>query len=141
MNEAEQRKALEQGTKNSRARVTIIIVCAFVAAVLAGSFMQMSYKANAATAAATAKAERAVISIEGMSCTNCAKGIKAMLKRTAGVISAEVSFERREAVVDYDPERTTREKILQVIDNMGYKASPKESTLAAIQNCPCDHAK
>lgn len=102
------------------------MICALVGAVLFGFSAHVGYKTSAATTGAAVKAEHAVIAIEGMSCDNCAKGIKAMLKRTAGVISAEVSFERREAVVDYDPERTTREKIFEVINNMGYKASPKE---------------
>jgi P-type Cu+ transporter len=52
-------------------------------------------------------------------------GIKAMLKRTPGVISAEVSFEWREADVEYDQERTTREKIIEAITKLGYKATIK----------------
>jgi len=71
------------------------------------------------------KTERATFAIEGMSCTSCSKGIKAMLKRTPGVISAEVSFERKEAVVEFNPSETSREKIVEAINDMGYKASVK----------------
>ncbi len=56
---------------------------------------------------------------------NCASGIRAMLKRTHGVVSADVSYERKEAVVEYDPGRITREKIVEAIANMGYEASVK----------------
>lgn len=48
-----------------------------------------------------------------------------MLKRTPGVITAEVSFEQREAIVEYDPERTAPEKIIEAIEKMGYKAKVK----------------
>lgn len=70
--------------------------------------------------------KRVKIAIEGMHCTSCAQGIKAMLKRTPGVIAAEVSFEQREAVVEYDPERTAPEKIVGAIEKLGYKAKVKE---------------
>src|SRR6266851_8796303 len=83
---------------------------------------------NATSAVTTIRAiknERVLIAIEGMHCTSCATGIKAMLKRTPGVISAEVSFERREADVEYDPSRTSPEKIVEAIANMGYKSNVK----------------
>ena len=61
-----------------------------------------------------------------MSCTSCASGIKAMPRRTSGVISVELSFERREADVEYDWERTAREKIIVAITKLGYKAIVKD---------------
>src|SRR5438309_1761954 len=76
-------------------------------------------------ATASVRNERVLIAIDGMYCTSCANGIKAMLKRTPGVISAEVSFERREADVEYDPSRTSPEKIVEAIANMGYKSNVK----------------
>ena len=82
--------------------------------------------ARAETATTSVKNERVLVAIEGMSCTSCANGIKAMLKRTPGVISAEVSFDRREANVEYDPSRTSPEKIVEAITNLGYKATVKE---------------
>lgn len=82
--------------------------------------------ARAETATTSVKNERVLVAIEGMSCTSCANGIRAILKRTPGVISAEVSFERREANVEYNPSRTSPEKIVEAITNMGYKATVKE---------------
>ncbi len=72
--------------------------------------------------------ERVIIAVEGMHCDGCAAGIKAMLKRTAGVISADVSYERKEAVVDYDSQKTTPEKIVEAINNLGYKARVKNNS-------------
>ncbi len=69
--------------------------------------------------------ERVVIGVEGMYCDSCAAGIKAMLKRTPGVISVDVSYARKEAVVDYDQKKTTPEKIIAVVNNLGYKARVK----------------
>jgi periplasmic mercuric ion binding protein len=58
-------------------------------------------------------------------CESCAVGIKAMLKHTEGVTSAEVSYEKKEAVVDFDPATTSTEKIVEAITNLGYKATVK----------------
>ena len=104
-------------------RIILSGVCAFVFAVLQ---CFVPHGTSASTAAVTAvKNERVLIAVDGMQCTSCAKGIKAMLKRTSGVVSAEVSYERSEADVEYDPSRTSSEKIVQAISNMGYKARVK----------------
>jgi copper chaperone CopZ len=81
---------------------------------------------STAAALTSVKNERLLIAIEGMQCTSCANGIKVMLKRSPGVISAEVSYERSEADVQYDSSGTTPEKIIKAITNMGYKATVKQ---------------
>jgi copper chaperone CopZ len=101
-------------------------VAAFIIGVVALGCSTVDVHALNASASYTMKNERVRISIEGMHCTSCAHGIKAMLKRTPGVISAEVSFEQREATVEYDAERTTPAKIVEAINNLGYKAKVKE---------------
>lgn len=64
-----------------------------------------------------------VLAISGMHCEGCAAGITAMLKRTEGVLKANVSFEQREAVVEYEPAKTSTEKIIGAVEKMGYKAA------------------
>lgn len=111
-----------------RARFAVAVICAIVAIGVFASLMRTQFFGFATTTAATdvaAKTERVRVAVEGMSCSGCAVGIKSMLKRTDGVISAEVSYENKEAVVEYDNERTTHEKIIEVITNLGYKASVK----------------
>ncbi len=108
-------------------RLVLAVVGVFAIAV-AGAFglvvrAQLPTASN--TIIATPKTERVVIAIEGMHCGGCASGVKAMLKRTPGVVSADVSFEQKEAKVDFDSSATSREKIVEAINNMGYKASLK----------------
>lgn len=102
-----------------------VAMCAFVVVSTLGLLVRAPHSLVIATTNTDTKTERVVVAIEGMHCGGCATGIKAMLKRTEGVISAEVSYERKEAVVDFDAGRTTREKIVQAVINMGYKASVK----------------
>jgi len=73
-----------------------------------------------------AKNGRVSVAVEGMSCpTSCPAGIVAMLNRTPGVFSAEASFENKEANVEFDPVRVSPEKIVEAINNMGYRAKLK----------------
>lgn len=65
--------------------------------------------------------QRATFKVTGMTCAGCETTIKLALERTPGVRSAEVSYERGEAVVIYDPHVTTPEKIRDRINETGYK--------------------
>jgi copper chaperone CopZ len=64
---------------------------------------------------------RATLKVSGMTCAGCEVTIKLALERTPGVRSAEVSYERGEAVVVYDPSVTTPEKLRDAINETGYK--------------------
>jgi copper chaperone len=99
-----------------------IVICALAAYTFAGRRPGVFAMNPASTNAPT---ERVVIAIEGMHCGGCASGVKAMLKRTPGVVSADVSFEQKEAKVEFNSSATSREKIVEAINNMGYKASVK----------------
>lgn len=115
-------------TSAQAAKRAVLITMLAIALGVISVFVALAWREDAARAAGAAsavKTERVLIAIEGMSCTSCASGIKAMLKRTPGVISAEVSYERREAVVDYDTDKTSREKIVEAVTKLGYKATVK----------------
>ncbi len=66
------------------------------------------------------------LTISGMHCESCATGIRAMLHRTDGVLKAEVSYEERRATVEYDPAKTSPEKIVAAIEKLGYKAKVRK---------------
>ncbi len=108
---------------NQASLASVSIICALVVAL---QCLAPDVNSASVASATVVENDRVLIAIEGMQCENCAKGIRAMLKRTPGVISAEVSFERREAEVEYDSSRTSPEKIVEAITNMGYKANVKK---------------
>ncbi len=67
--------------------------------------------------------QRVVVAIEGMSCESCERTVAVMLRRTPGVRSAEVSVARGEAVVSFDPARTTPAALVATIERLGYRAT------------------
>jgi len=74
---------------------------------------------------ASEKSERLEIAVDGMTCSSCAVGVRTMLKHTEGIVYADASYERKDAVVKYDPTRTTEKKILAAITSFGYGAKVK----------------
>lgn len=70
----------------------------------------------------TASPARATFKVTGMTCASCEPTIRIALERTPGVRSAEVSYGRGEAVVEYDPGAVTPEKLRDAINETGYKA-------------------
>ena len=62
-----------------------------------------------------------VFAVEGMTCAACAAGMKP-LEREEGVTSAEVYYEKARARVRFDPAKTSVEKLIAAIAEMGYSA-------------------
>lgn len=85
-----------------------------VAVVALSAFAQSAHAATATT----------TLHIEGMTCAGCETAVKMVLKKTPGVISSEVSYEEKRAVVSYDPAKTTPEKIARAIaDALSYEVT------------------
>lgn len=71
--------------------------------------------------------EKTTLAIKGMTCGGCVATVKLKLKRTLGVTAYEVSLERGEADVTYDPDRTDPKKIAESVSETGFTASVKEA--------------
>jgi len=88
----------------------------------------LARRLNAKTAAPEAPqptTARATFKVSGMNCAGCEETIKLALEQTPGVRSSEVSYDRGEAVVEYDPTVTDVAKIQKAIDETGYTCEIK----------------
>ncbi|MDR0819118.1 MAG: sulfite exporter TauE/SafE family protein, partial [Oscillospiraceae bacterium] len=59
--------------------------------------------------------------IGGMTCVNCQNKIEKKLRKTSGVLKAEVSYSAGNAVVTYNPDVVSLESITAVIEKLDYK--------------------
>jgi mercuric ion transport protein len=59
--------------------------------------------------------------ISGMTCQGCAQHVMYEVNKVAGVLKSEASFEKKNAVVEFDDSKTSYEEIARVIDQTGYK--------------------
>lgn len=62
------------------------------------------------------------VKIPSMDCAACAVSIQTKLRRQAGVLTAQVSYDTKEATVRYDAKNLLPEKIIAAIDETGFKA-------------------
>lgn len=79
--------------------------------------------ASSAAAVAATDTQHVVINVKGMYCASCESTVTAMLRRTPGVLCANVSVDNGEATVVYDSARTSPAKLVNVITALGYTAS------------------
>jgi copper chaperone len=71
--------------------------------------------------------------IKGMTCGGCVAAVKVQLKKTPGVSAYQVSLEKGEAAVTYDPSRTDPKKIAESVSKTGFEATVKGETKAEAQ--------
>lgn len=69
--------------------------------------------------------ERTTLAIKGMTCGGCVASVKLKLKKTKGVLAYEVSLEKGEADVTYDPALTSPETIAAAVSETGFAATVK----------------
>ena len=67
--------------------------------------------------------ETTTIKVDGMSCGGCVKSVTGVLAALDGVSKAEVSLEQKQAVVDFDAAKVTRDQLKAVIEDAGFEAS------------------
>ena len=63
------------------------------------------------------------LNITGMHCGSCAIGIQMLASGMDGMKSAEVSYEGKKGVFEFDEAKTTKEQLIKGIEELGYKAS------------------
>jgi copper chaperone len=71
-------------------------------------------------------AAKTTLAIKGMTCGGCVAAVKVQLKKTEGVSTYDVSLEKAQADVTYDPAKTDPKKIAEFVSKTGFEASVKE---------------
>ncbi len=68
------------------------------------------------------------VTIQGMTCANCAKTNKRAIEDVPGVVTAEVNYATDEATITYNPEETDLSTIHQAIEDAGYTPIREEGS-------------
>src|SRR5689334_4767916 len=75
------------------------------------------------------------IPVTGMTCAACQARVQRALAKTPGVAEASVNLLLHNATVDFDPDATSPEKLVEAIRETGYEATipaePSESAWSA----------
>jgi len=79
---------------------------------------------------ASASSATVTIRVEGMHCGGCASSVEKKLKATKGVLQVRVSFEKKEAWVEYDDQKITVAQLRAVINSAGFQAVEEKGVLS-----------
>lgn len=111
---------------NSRRRSAVLKL---IASIIVGVTLALgpSCKAEAEHPEASSEKPRTLASVsftvEGMHCATCPVAVRTALKRLDGVRDVQVSISEKRAIVDYDPAKITPQRMIQVINDLGYRAN------------------
>ncbi|WP_241282693.1 mercuric transport protein MerTP [Chryseobacterium timonianum] len=64
--------------------------------------------------------------IVGMTCKGCEEHVNHEVNKLSGIIKSSVSYEKRNAVVEFDTSKTTVSQIEKAINSTGYKVKDKK---------------
>jgi copper chaperone len=67
--------------------------------------------------------ETIVLKVSGMTCTGCTTSVKKVLTALDGVQSADVSLEKAQATIAYDPARAGPGQFKAAIEDAGFEAA------------------
>jgi mercuric transport protein len=75
---------------------------------------------------ALAENKSVCFNVEGMTCAACTVTTKAAVKKLKGIKDVQVSLDDKSAVIKFDDSLTSSDEIKKKIDDIGYKATPKQ---------------
>ena len=65
--------------------------------------------------------EKTNLKISGMTCGGCVSSVNRVLSALNGVVKAEVSLEKQDAMVDYDASKVNREQLKRAVTEAGFE--------------------
>ena len=67
--------------------------------------------------------ETTVLKVNGMTCGGCVRSVKNVLEGIQGVSGAEVSLEKAQATVSYDPAQADVKRMKEAVTDAGYQVA------------------
>lgn len=80
---------------------------------------------SAITLSAQAEVKTVVLEVPGMTCAACPVTVKKAISQVNGVSKVSVSYDKKEAIVTFDDQKTALEKVMSATENAGYPAKLK----------------
>jgi copper chaperone len=64
-----------------------------------------------------------VLKVKGMTCEGCVRSVRKVLESIQGVSGAEVSLEKAQATVTYDPAKVDTDRMREAVTDAGYQVA------------------
>lgn len=100
----------------------LLIAAAGAFALAAGGIVSL-VSASGSAVAASAQSQTATFAVANMTCATCPISVKTAMKGVPGVQSVDVNFEKKTAVVVFDPSQVKPAAIAAASTGVGYPAT------------------
>ena len=67
--------------------------------------------------------QTSTLGIDGMTCGGCVSSITRVLQGLDGVAKADVSLEKKSAIVDYDPAKVGLDQLKRSVEDAGFEVA------------------
>lgn len=105
-------------------KITLWVVTLFIIGLLAVPYLVPTVFSDAQEPLQlNTQVREVVLDVPGMTCAACPVTIQKSLKKVDGVIEATASFEKKIAIVKYDPTKISTKDLLAAIRNAGYEST------------------
>lgn len=108
-----------EGKKMTR---NVLALASAIVLTFAGLNLYTYAKGDVAEEVSQREGARVSIPVEGMSCFTCEIAVQSTVKKLPGVYEVKASVKDRQAIVSYDPQKTSLDQIVAAINETGYKA-------------------
>ncbi|MDP1883734.1 MAG: heavy metal translocating P-type ATPase, partial [Candidatus Moranbacteria bacterium] len=78
--------------------------------------------------------KKTILRVTGMTCASCALNNEKALAKTAGIVSANVNFASKKAIVEYDADILNEEQVKKIIIDNGYDIEEISNSKIQISN-------
>jgi len=78
---------------------------------------------------------KATLKVTGMTCDKCSEGVKKSLTKLDGVKAADVSFEKSQVAITFDPAKVTTDKLIAAVGKAGGSRHTFKAELAEQFKC------
>ena len=106
-------------TKTFLSIITVFAILMIAFPYYAKAFFPKTEKS--ATLIIPSKTETVEFSIKGMTCDACEEHVKMEVNKLSGIVSTNVSYANRNAIVQFEPSKTNSKEITEAINSTGYK--------------------
>ncbi len=73
-----------------------------------------------------ANLKKITLDVEGMTCSGCEYNVESALKKVDGVADAKADYKNHKAVVQFDPEVASLDKLVEAVNHSGYSAKASQ---------------
>jgi mercuric ion binding protein len=77
-------------------------------------------------AALAAASKTVTLDVKNMTCELCPITVKKSLEKVSGVGTVKIDFDKKTAIVTYDPDKTQPEALTQATTNAGYPSTAQK---------------